>query len=181
MVELDYLGNKLKMNIAEKIYDIKNSLKNKIKIRNSAFKGTFIMNLGSEILTFKKGYIIDSVNINIKIEHSYLKYIGQDTLIHFSNKRFEIYDYEFKTNVKPYKVVVNSRDSMEISLPKEAIFFDAMSVYNDNILVILQVNPASNRKLKGELNYWLAITHPIHLQQKIDMLFPIRRISNMND
>ena len=46
------------------------------------------MNLGSEILTFKKGYIIDSVNINIKVEHSSLKYIGQDTLIHYSDKRF---------------------------------------------------------------------------------------------
>ena len=83
--------------------------------------------------------------------------------------------------MKPYKVVVHSRDSMEINVPKEAIFFDAISVYNDNILVILQVNPSSNRKLKGEFNYWLAITQPIRLEQKIDMLFPIRRISNMSE
>ena len=88
MVELEYPGNKLQLNPAEKIYDIKNSLKSQIKIRNSAHKGTFIMNLGTEILTFKKGYIMDSVNINVKVENSFLKYIGSNTLVHFSNKRF---------------------------------------------------------------------------------------------
>lgn len=45
MCELEYSGNSCKISEAEKIYDIKNSLKSKIKIRNTNSKGNFIMNL----------------------------------------------------------------------------------------------------------------------------------------
>lgn len=34
------------------------------------------MNLGSEILVFKKGYIVDAASINLRNENSILKYVG---------------------------------------------------------------------------------------------------------
>lgn len=46
------------------------------------------MNLGSEILVFKQGYIVDAVNINLRTEHSILKYAGDERLIHLSDKKF---------------------------------------------------------------------------------------------
>ena len=47
MIEIDYLGNVLKVKPAEKIYDIKNSLKKKIKLHSNYTKGTFLMSLGN--------------------------------------------------------------------------------------------------------------------------------------
>ena len=60
---------------AQKIYDIKKSFKKIITLKNFS-KETFLMNLGSEILVFKKGYIVDAVSINLRNENSILKYVG---------------------------------------------------------------------------------------------------------
>ena len=35
------------------------------------------MNLGSEILALKKGYVLDSATVNMKHENSRLMYIGK--------------------------------------------------------------------------------------------------------
>ena len=70
----------------QKIYEIKKSLKKKLILKNFS-KETFLMNLGAEILAFKKGYMIDSVSISVSIDHSILKYIGHERLIHVSDKR----------------------------------------------------------------------------------------------
>ena len=75
------------MGIPQKIYDIKKSLEKKIVIKNFE-KEFFLMNLGSELLTFKKGYVIDSVFITQKKENSILKYNGDGRLIHLSDKKF---------------------------------------------------------------------------------------------
>ena len=104
------------MKEAEKIYDVKKSIKKKIVIKNFT-KSTFIMNLESEILTFKTGYFIDSVNLQINQGTSYLKYVGNDTIVHLSDQTFEIYDYRLDTSVRPYRVKVKSQDCMSLKLP----------------------------------------------------------------
>ena len=69
------------------MYDIQVTFRKKMTIKNFS-KETFLMNLGSEILAFKKGYIIDSAMINVKNEHSILEYIGDEKLLHLSDRRF---------------------------------------------------------------------------------------------
>lgn len=64
-----------------KIYDISNGLRDKIVLSNYS-KEIFCMNLGHEILAVKKGYIIDTVNSNIDNDHTVLRYLGNDRLIH---------------------------------------------------------------------------------------------------
>jgi hypothetical protein len=72
------------------------------------------MNLGSEMLAFKKGYVIDSVFITQTKENSTLKYNGDGRLIHISDKKFEIYSFTLNMNKKPYKINVSSIDSIDI-------------------------------------------------------------------
>ena len=161
------------MKEAEKIYDVKKSIKNKIVIKNFT-KSAFIMNLESEILAFKKGYFIDSVNLQINQGRSYLKYVGHDTIVHLSNQTFEIYDYRLDTSVRPYRVKVKSKDCMSLKLPPESRFFDVLPISNGNYVVFLTQDKQSSRK-RGELTYWLAVTLPIELEKKIDLLFPKRK------
>ena len=45
------------------------------------------MNLGSEILALKKGYVLDSATVNLKTDNSTLVYVGKETLFHISSKK----------------------------------------------------------------------------------------------
>ena len=55
----------IKVNPIIKVYDILKSLKKKMKISNFS-KDTFFLNMGCEIIAYKKGFIIDSINVNIQ-------------------------------------------------------------------------------------------------------------------
>ena len=102
----------------EKIYDIQKDLlvENRIHIKNYT-DNMFIVNLNEEVLAFKKGYVLDSVSININIENTLLKYLGNDTMAFISEKKFEIYDFKINTSIRPYHIEVSSKDSMAINFP----------------------------------------------------------------
>lgn len=70
---------------------------------------------------------------------------------------------------------------MSLKFPPSAKFFDILEVYNDNFVVVLQLDPLSNKKLKGEVTYFLAVTQPIEIEQKIDLIFPRRKLAFFND
>ena len=149
MIEIEYAGTELSISAAEKIYDVKNTLKNKINIHCDFRKGMYIMELGYEILLLKKGYVLDSVNINVKLKHSVLRYIGDNRIIHFNNKFLELYHFDLNNKAKPYKIKINPIDSVQINLPDDCAFFDVIPVYNDNLLLVLSMDPAANRKKRG--------------------------------
>lgn len=69
-----------------KIYDIMKKFKKVLEIKNYSKEIIFI-NLGSEVIAAKKGFIIDAANINIKTETSSLKYMSFSKLLHITNKR----------------------------------------------------------------------------------------------
>ena len=48
-----------------KVYDISKSLKKRVRISNYS-RDTFLLNMGCEIIAAKKGFIIDSISINIQ-------------------------------------------------------------------------------------------------------------------
>lgn len=72
------------------------------------------MNLGNEILALKKGYILDSATVNLKNEPSYLEYIGNDTLLHISQKRIEVYSFVINMIAKPYRIIIKPKDSIRM-------------------------------------------------------------------
>lgn len=55
------------MNAVTKVYDIVKTLKKKVRISNFS-KDTFFLNMGCEIIAAKKGFIIDSINVNFQGE-----------------------------------------------------------------------------------------------------------------
>ena len=65
-IEVKLQTENIKINPPYKIYDIMNGLK-KILILENYSKDIVFLNLGQEILVAKKGYIVDSVNINLQI------------------------------------------------------------------------------------------------------------------
>lgn len=77
---------KVRIGSPYKIYDINKKFKKVLEIKNFSKDITFI-NLGSEVIAAKKGYIIDSVNVNNKSENSILRYMGQQKLLHITTKR----------------------------------------------------------------------------------------------
>lgn len=66
-----------------KVYDIPGFLKKSVRLENYS-KDIYLINLGREIYAVRKGYIIDSANVNISSEHNYLKYISHQKLMHVS-------------------------------------------------------------------------------------------------
>ena len=46
-----------------------------------------MMNLGSEIEILKDGYILDTINVNLQISNSVLKYLGNNVLLHLTDKK----------------------------------------------------------------------------------------------
>ena len=73
------------------------------------------MNIGTEILAAKNGYILDSANVNIQSGNAKLKYISNQRLIHISDRKVEIYKMSILTNIVPNKIQVLPIDALEIS------------------------------------------------------------------
>lgn len=73
-------SDSIKINNPYKIYDIMNSLKKNLILENYS-KDIVFLNLGQEVLIAKKGYIVDSVNINFQIDTSYLKYLPRKQIL----------------------------------------------------------------------------------------------------
>lgn len=63
--------------------------------------------------------------------------------------------------------------------PIDSKFLNVIEVFNKNLVIVFQIKPKMNRKTGGEVNYWLALTQPISLKEKIDILFPIRKFLSM--
>lgn len=80
------MASEVRAHPIQKIYEIKQSLRNGIRLNNYS-KEIFLLNLGSEILALKRGYVLDSATVNLKTEQSMLQYVGSDTLLHISNKK----------------------------------------------------------------------------------------------
>lgn len=55
----------IKMDPVTKVYDIMKSLKKRVRISNFS-KDTFFLNMGCEIIAAKKGFIIDSISVDIQ-------------------------------------------------------------------------------------------------------------------
>lgn len=56
---------KIRIGTAVKIYDIMKKFKKVLEIKNFS-KDVILINLGYEVIAAKKGFIIDSANVNIK-------------------------------------------------------------------------------------------------------------------
>lgn len=96
------------------------------------------MNLGSEILALKKGYILDSATVNLKHEESFLQYIGNDTLLHISQKKIEVYSFVINMNIKPYRIIIKPKDSIRIQQNDKADeFFKVFQMLSTNDLMVL--------------------------------------------
>jgi hypothetical protein len=94
-----------------KVYDIMKSLKKRVKISNFS-KDTFFLNMGCEIIAAKKGFIIDSINVNIQGKESRLIYLSNEKLLHIDDTRVEVYELKIDTTVKPNRIKLNSIDSL---------------------------------------------------------------------
>lgn len=129
LIEVELKPTSIIVKEPQKVYDIKKSLKSKLILKNFS-KETFLMNLGAEILAFKKGYIIDSVSISVSTENSILKYIGDERMIHISDRRIEIYEFKLNSSSKPYRIKVSPLDSISIRTPQNGIFLNVLEVYN---------------------------------------------------
>lgn len=65
----------IKIHQVQKVYDIIKSLKKKVRISNFS-RDTFFLNMGCEIIAAKKGFIIDSISVNIQGADSKLIYLS---------------------------------------------------------------------------------------------------------
>ena len=136
-------------------------------------KELFLMNLGGEILALKKGYVLDSATVNLKHESSYLEYLGNETLLHISQKKVEVYSFQINTNIKPFRIVIKSRDSIKVSNnDSDQKYFKVINILNNDYLVIYQKGTVNSKSKTGEIHYSFYLTRGTTRQGKMSKLFP---------
>ena len=72
------------------------------------------MNIGDDILAFRKGYNIDTASVSMGAGNNYLRYIGNNKLIHITDIKVEIYNFSINENIYPPRMIVKSSDSIQI-------------------------------------------------------------------
>jgi hypothetical protein len=60
----------------------------------------------------RKGYVLDSANVNMSSTINSLKYINQQKVLHISDKKIEVYSFSVNMNVSPPKMSFSSTDSI---------------------------------------------------------------------
>jgi len=88
-----------------------NHAKGKLSIQNYT-KEIILMNLEHQSMASKNGYLIDTVNVSVKGEGEFLKYIHPETILHITKKHVEVYNFSINMAVKPEKIVLRSMDSI---------------------------------------------------------------------
>lgn len=132
-----------------KVYDITKSLKKRVRIINYS-RDTFLLNMGCEIIAAKKGFIIDSISINIQGEESRLIYLNNNKLVHINDDKVELYEIRIDLTVKPNRIRVKSIDSLEIeNKPQDTKLLDVIGLGKDNFAIFYQLRPQYNIYRKG--------------------------------
>lgn len=137
-LEVQFLPTEIKLSPLQKIYDIKNSLRKSLRLTNYS-RDIFLMNLGSEVYALKKGYILDTANVNLKHEESKLYYLGQNNLLHVSSKKIQLYNFMIKTASKPFHIKINPCDSIELNKSSsEDKVIRVIEILNNQFALFLQ-------------------------------------------
>jgi len=110
-LEINFGTEQIKTRELYRVYDIMNNVKGKLSIQNYT-KEIIFMNLDHQIMAIKNGYLIDTVNVNVKGEGEFLKYIHPETILHINKKHVEVYNFSINMAVKPEKIVLRSLDSI---------------------------------------------------------------------
>ncbi len=92
----------------------------------SVAKDTFLMNLGQEILMFRKGYLVERVRITQKVEGTRLKYFTDRVLVHFSAKQLDFYQVAIDLIATPPKLAIQSFDCVTLPPLPTYTFLDAV-------------------------------------------------------
>lgn len=110
-MSIEITPDKMVMGEVKKIYDIEIAYKDTLKVE-CITKDSYFMNLGQDILLFRKGYCVDKIFINLKLEGTLLKYFGDKKLVHIAPKQIDFYSFMIDLVSNPPKLSIHSYDSI---------------------------------------------------------------------
>lgn len=127
------------------------------------------MNLGQEILMFRKGYLVERVRINQKVEGTHLKYFGDRMLVHVSSRQLDFYEVAIDLLATPPKLALQSFDCVTFPPLPHYSFLDAVRLDSHRLAFFYHL-PRSNSS--GERKYAFALTLPWLFEEKVASLLP---------
>ena len=136
----------------------------KFKLTNYA-RDIVLLNFKFEILAAKDGFLIDTVNINIQDNSSFLLYTGAH-MLHISEELMLIYDFKVNTQSKPHRIEVRSLDSVLVGRERAHHFYGCLEMLKDNYVLFYQ--EIHNRRGGGEVQYSITATQKMPLSHKLD-------------
>jgi hypothetical protein len=92
-------------------YDISEEFRTTLKVE-SVDKECFLLNLGREIMMFKRGYLVDQVTINFQVNNTFVKYFPDRKAVHVSPSQIDFYNVLIDLAVNPPKISLKSTDSL---------------------------------------------------------------------
>lgn len=78
----------------------------------SVDKECFLLNLGREIMMFKRGYLVDKVAVNYQVKNTFVKYFSDRKAVHVSPSQIDFYNVIIDLAANPPKISLKSTDSL---------------------------------------------------------------------
>lgn len=141
-----------------KVYEVNEKQLLGLRVESVA-RDAFLMNLGQEILMFRKGYLVERVRITQRVEGTHLKSFGDRVLVHVSTCQLDFYELAIDLSATPPKLALQSFDCVTLPPLPNYSFLDAVRLDAHRIAFFYHL-PRSNSS--GERKYAFALTLPWH-------------------
>lgn len=71
-----------------------------------------MLNLGRELLLFKRGYLVDRAVVNHQVDNTFLRYFSDRKVVHVSPTQIDFYNVIIDISANPPKISLKSTDSL---------------------------------------------------------------------
>jgi hypothetical protein len=127
--------------------------------------------LGQEILVARKGYIVDSVNIDLQVESSYLKYLPRrQILVHIEKNSVDLYSFKINLNSVPQRIQLASLDSLEVPTRRGNGRLISLLPILDHNFALFYEDQGSHLTTRGEVFYSFMMSYTVDLGQKVSRI-----------
>ena len=80
---------------------------------------------------------------------------------------------------KPNRIEINSLDSIDIKRDTKYTFLNCLEMLNGNFVIFYQIRSEYNKKLKGEIDYTIAVTQKLSIKDKLNEIFDFKDPSEL--
>ena len=107
VMEVVFNDNSVRVSKALRIYELPADKKEYVRLSNYS-KEIVLISFDYEVLAVRGGYVFDRINVTRKGGQTHLKFVAQNTLIHITEDKVDVYAFKVDTTHNPPKILIKS-------------------------------------------------------------------------